>query len=134
MRALLLLVLAASTVAAQGKEGDYVAKNFTFNTGEKLAELKLHYTTLGEPHRDARRRVTNAVMILHGTGGSGRQFFRPQFADVLFAPGALLEAAIRAAELGIPAVIGAGEVLYGAWASAARLEVDCAVRQVRIIQ
>ena len=48
--------------------------------------------------------------------------------------GANSHMAIRAAELGIPAVIGAGEVLYGAWASAARLEVDCAVRQVRVIQ
>jgi homoserine O-acetyltransferase len=49
--------------------------------------------TLGTPRRDARGRVTNAVLILHGTGGTGQQFLRPQFADVLFAPGGLLDPA-----------------------------------------
>jgi homoserine O-acetyltransferase len=68
-------------------------KDFRFGTGESLPELKLHYTTLGEPRRDALGRVTNAVMVLHGTGGSGKQFLRPQFADVLFAPGGLLDPA-----------------------------------------
>src|SRR5216683_2789444 len=52
-------------------EGDYVAKNFKFRSGETLPELRLHYTTLGKPARDAQGRVTNAVLILHGTGGSG---------------------------------------------------------------
>jgi homoserine O-acetyltransferase len=58
-----------------------------------MAALRLHYTTLGEPQRDAKGRVTNAVMILHGTGGDGHQFYRPQFADVLFAKGGLLDPA-----------------------------------------
>ena len=93
MRALLLLVLAASTVAAQGKEGDYVAKNFTFNTGEKLAELKLHYTTLGAPRKDASGKVRNAVIVLHGTGGTGRGFLSANFAGELFGPGKLLDTA-----------------------------------------
>jgi homoserine O-acetyltransferase len=53
----------------------------------------MHYTTLGTPIRGADGHVTNAVMILHGTGGDGHQFFRPQFADVLFAPGGLLDPA-----------------------------------------
>ncbi len=53
----------------------------------------MHYTTLGAPKRDAQGRVTNAVLLLHGTGGSGHQFFRPQFADVLFVPGGLLDPA-----------------------------------------
>ncbi len=75
------------------KQGDYIARDFAFRSGETLAELRLHYTTLGEPKRDAQGRVTNAVMILHGTGGSGHQFFRPQFADVLFAKGGLLDPA-----------------------------------------
>ena len=56
------------------KEGDYVARNFAFKSGETLPELRLHYHTLGNPVRDAKGRVTNAVLILHGTGGSGRQF------------------------------------------------------------
>jgi homoserine O-acetyltransferase len=94
------LVLALSGVAhaAEGptssaKEGDYVARDFEFRSGETLAELRLHYTTLGAPERDAQGRIANAVMILHGTGGTGQQFFRPQFADVLFAKGGLLDPA-----------------------------------------
>ncbi|WP_269713522.1 hypothetical protein [Caulobacter sp. NIBR2454] len=56
------------------KEGDFVAKNFKFVSGESLPELRLHYTTLGEPKRDAAGKITNAVMVLHGTGGTGKQF------------------------------------------------------------
>src|SRR5215510_16138705 len=66
------------------KEGDYVAKDFKFRSGESLAELKLHYRTLGTPKRDAEGRVTNAVLILHGTRGSGAQFLSPQFAHELY--------------------------------------------------
>lgn len=73
------------------REGDFVAHDFHFKDGETLRELRLHYTTLGAPRRDARGRVTNAVMVLHGTGGTGGQFLRPQFADVLFRPGGLLD-------------------------------------------
>ena len=73
------------------KEGDYVVHDFKFHSGETLPELRLHYATLGEPKRDASGHVTNAVLILHGTGGTGQQFLRPQFADVLFAPGGLLD-------------------------------------------
>jgi homoserine O-acetyltransferase len=75
------------------KEGDHVVKNFTFASGEAIPELRLHYTTLGEAKRDKDGRVTNAVMILHGTGGSGQQFYRPQFADVLFKKSGLLDPA-----------------------------------------
>jgi homoserine O-acetyltransferase len=75
------------------QEGDFAAKEFTFRSGEKLAELRLHYTTMGKPARDAQGQVTNAVLILHGTGGSGRQFLAPQFAGELFGPGQLLDAA-----------------------------------------
>jgi homoserine O-acetyltransferase/O-succinyltransferase len=84
---------AAESVTAGAKEGDYIARDFAFRSGEKMAELRLHYTTLGAAQRDARGRVTNAVMILHGTGGDGHQFYRPQFADVLFAKGGLLDPA-----------------------------------------
>jgi len=83
----------AQTVKLTPKEGDYIAKDFTFHSGEKLAELRLHYTTLGAPHRNAKGEIDNAVLIMHGTGGDGKQFFRPQFADVLFAPGGLLDPA-----------------------------------------
>jgi homoserine O-acetyltransferase len=72
-------------------EADFVVKNFKFRSGETLPELKLHYTTLGKPVHDAQGRVTNAVLILHGTGGTGQQFLSPQFAGELFGPGQLLD-------------------------------------------
>ena len=73
-------------------EGDFVIPNFRFKSGQVLPELKLHYATLGTPARDVSGRVTNAVLVLHGTGGSGRQFLSAQFAGVLFGPGQLLDA------------------------------------------
>ena len=72
-------------------EGDYVVRTFHFRDGETLDNLRLHYTTLGTAERDAQGRVTNAVLILHGTGGTGHQFLRPIFAGVLFGPGQLLD-------------------------------------------
>lgn len=74
-------------------EGDYVIKGFRFTTGETLPELRLHYRTLGKPVKDAKGIVRNAVWIGHGTGGSGAQFFRPEFAGELFGVGQLLDAA-----------------------------------------
>jgi homoserine O-acetyltransferase len=73
------------------KEGDYISPDFHFKTGETLPELRLHYSTFGTPTRDANGRVTNAVLLLHGTTGSGGQFLAPQFAGVLFGPGQLLD-------------------------------------------
>jgi homoserine O-acetyltransferase len=74
-------------------EGDFVVHDFKFRFGESLPELRLHYRTLGKPARDAQGRVTNAVLILHGTGGTGKQFLQPQFAGELFGPGQLLDTA-----------------------------------------
>jgi len=73
------------------QEDDFIVRDFHFQSGDTLPELRLHYMTLGQPVRDANGRVINAVLILHGTGGSGRQFLVPQFADVLFGPGQLLD-------------------------------------------
>jgi homoserine O-acetyltransferase len=72
-------------------EGDFIAHNFKFRSGEQQAELRLHYRTLGQPARDANGQVTNAVLLLHGTGGSGAQFLAPQFAGELFGSGQLLD-------------------------------------------
>ena len=72
-------------------EGDFIAHDFHFKSGETLPELHLHYRTLGTPTRDANGRVTNAVLILHGTGGWGGNFLVPQFAGVLYGPGQLLD-------------------------------------------
>jgi homoserine O-acetyltransferase len=73
------------------RDGDFVAKEFKFRDGETLAELRLHYATLGKPIRDSAGQVTNAVLLLHGTGGSGTQFLAPQFAGELFGSGQLLD-------------------------------------------
>jgi len=83
--------LKESTKVPPPQEGDYIAHNFHFHSGESMPELRLHYLTFGKPVRNANGRVTNAVLLLHGTGGSGRQFLQPQFADVLFGPGQLLD-------------------------------------------
>ena len=74
------------------QEGDYLVHDFKFQSGETLPDVKLHYYTLGKPAKDANGRTTNAVLILHGTGGSGNGFLRPIFAGVLFGPGQLLDA------------------------------------------
>ncbi|WP_293700824.1 MULTISPECIES: alpha/beta fold hydrolase [unclassified Sphingopyxis] len=90
---LLASVPAHAQTPAGAVEGDAILNDFAFASGEKLPELKMHYTTLGTPQRDKNGHVTNAVMILHGTGGSGKQFFQPQFASELFGPGQLLDTA-----------------------------------------
>jgi len=77
----------------QVTESDATLADFHFRDGESLPEVHLHYRTLGTPLRNAEGQVTNAVLLLHGTGGSGAQFLKPQFADVLFAAGALLDPA-----------------------------------------
>ncbi|MFL5237538.1 MAG: alpha/beta fold hydrolase [Rhizomicrobium sp.] len=94
-RFVLAAVCAATGQAAafDTKVGDFVVPNFQFRSGETLPKLRLHYATLGTPQTDASGRTTNAVLILHGTGGDGHQFLRPQFADVLFKPGGLLDPA-----------------------------------------
>ena len=74
------------------QEADFIVRDFHFKSNETLPELRLHYMTLGKPVRDAQGRVTNAVLILHGTGGTGRQFLGPEFAGVLFGPWQLLDA------------------------------------------
>lgn len=96
---LAFLLLGAAPAAAQTDwasrltDGDVTLRDFRFRSGETLPELRMHYATLGTPQRDAAGNVTNAVMVLHGTGGSGRQFLAPQFADQLYGPGQPLDIA-----------------------------------------
>ena len=90
---LLLTAVLATTAAAQGVQGDYIARNFKFVSGESLPELRLHYTTLGTPRKDAQGTVRNAVMVLHGTGGTGRGFLSANWSGELFGPGKLLDTA-----------------------------------------
>lgn len=86
------LLCAQSTDYKNPDQGTFVVKDFQFKSGEKLPEVKIHYYTLGAPKKDSSGKVRNAVIILHGTGGSGRQFLNPIFAAVLFGPGQLLDA------------------------------------------
>jgi homoserine O-acetyltransferase len=89
--AVALPAVAATDYASQLTEGDVTLRDFRFASGEALPELRIHYATLGTPRRDAAGRIVNAVMALHGTGGSGRQFLQPQFADELYGPGQPLD-------------------------------------------
>jgi homoserine O-acetyltransferase/O-succinyltransferase len=87
--ALSLSILAASFASAADyptpTEGDFTIRNFKFASGESLPELRLHYRTLGKPEKDAQGKTMNAVLIMHGTTGSGAQFVpRPEFANELF--------------------------------------------------
>jgi homoserine O-acetyltransferase/O-succinyltransferase len=72
-------------------DGTVVLPNFRFGTGETLPELKLHYLTLGTPHRNAAGHVDNAVLLLHGTGGNAHSLLNPVFSNVLFGPGQPLD-------------------------------------------
>ncbi|HZH40134.1 MAG TPA: alpha/beta fold hydrolase [Gemmatimonadales bacterium] len=94
MRRPLAVVLGAllvpAALRAQGDTATFVLPNFHFADGESLAVLKLHSLTLGHPRRDASGHVANAVLILHGTGGTGRQFLNPLFTE-LYQPGEALD-------------------------------------------
>jgi len=73
-------------------EGDHRIRDFRFQSGEVLPELRLHYLTLGSPHRGPDGRVDNAVLLLHGTTGTGQAYLAPAIAQELFGPGQLLDA------------------------------------------
>ena len=88
------------------KEGDFVAHDFKFSDGQSLPDVRLHYTTFGTPQRDAHGKVTNAVLILHGTNRAGKVFLISSFAGVLFGPGQLLDASKY--YLILPDQLGAG--------------------------
>ncbi len=101
MQALRLLVtllgLTASSIAvatdwqAKAIRQEITLSSFEFHTGDVLPSISMSVYTLGTPHRDSRGKITNAVMLLHGTGGSGRSLLRPMFGDELFGPGQLLD-------------------------------------------
>src|SRR5271157_6010481 len=93
---LILLALGAAVLSPAADfpapaEGDYAIRDFRFNCGQTLPELRLHYRTLGLARRDEHGIVRNAVLILHGTTGSGAQFLRPEFAGELFGKGQPLD-------------------------------------------
>ena len=65
-------------------EGEWSFRDFKFASGETLPDLRIHYRALGKRERNAEGKTTNAVVIMHGTTGSGAQFIRPEFAGELF--------------------------------------------------
>jgi homoserine O-acetyltransferase/O-succinyltransferase len=91
------IVLAAHAVAFAAyptpKEGEWTARDVKFTSGESMAEVRLHYRTIGTPQRDSGGVVRNAILLLHGTGGAGTQFLSSYFADELYGPGQLFDAA-----------------------------------------
>jgi homoserine O-acetyltransferase/O-succinyltransferase len=92
--AILSLIALGSLARAQAPSGnDYVIRNFKFESGETLPELRIHYIAFGKPRRDASGVVRNAVMVLHGTTGSGSGFTSRTFGGELFGPGQLLDTA-----------------------------------------
>jgi homoserine O-acetyltransferase len=88
-----LAVIAALHLGAQPPRAgaDFVLRNFRFADGESLPELRIHYIALGTPRRDAKGMIRNAVLVLHGTTGSGGGFMSRTFAGELFGPGQLLD-------------------------------------------
>ncbi|MBV8975027.1 MAG: alpha/beta fold hydrolase [Sinobacteraceae bacterium] len=92
---LVLWVLCGAASAASYPppvEGDFVIADFHFASGESLPQLRIHYRTLGKPRSDAHGVVRNAVLIMHGTGGSGASLVRSEFAGELFGSGQPLDA------------------------------------------
>src|SRR5260370_9404344 len=83
---------AAQTAWPNQREGNFVLKNYVFESGETLAELRLHYTALATPHRNAAGEIDNAVLLLHGTSGTGTNWLMPSLADHLFGAGQPLHA------------------------------------------
>ncbi len=99
LRSFLALTVAGTAAQAQGgnpwarvgTQGDARLRNFGFAEGGRLDTLTLHYTTIGSPRRDAQGVVRNAVLVLHGTGGTGRGFLNPTYAGGLFGAGQPLD-------------------------------------------
>jgi homoserine O-acetyltransferase len=89
----LVTVFAAAQKTWPVTEGDAHLRDFHFQTGPTMRDLRIHYRTLGTPRRDASGTVRNAVLILHGTTGAGTQFLRDAFAGELFGTGQPLDAA-----------------------------------------
>jgi len=89
---ILLTAVAGAADYPKPNEGDFALRDFKFASGETLPELRLHYRTLGKATQDAEGVTRNAVLIMHGTTGSGEQFLRPEFAGELFGAGQPLDA------------------------------------------
>jgi homoserine O-acetyltransferase/O-succinyltransferase len=97
-RAVFLILLAAGGLLNAAEyptpvEGDFSLRDFKFASGETLPDLRIHYRTIGKADKDDQGRTRNAVLVTHGTTGSGAQFIRPEFAGELFGKDQPLDAA-----------------------------------------
>jgi len=115
-RFFLLVIVAITCVRAQVpqptaewpvQDGSYSIRNFHFESGELLPELRLHYLTLGKPHLDTQGHTDNVVLLLHGTGGDAHSLLNPAFSNILFGPGQPLD--IMKYYIILPDDIGHGE-------------------------
>jgi hypothetical protein len=95
-----------SSVWPGQSEGEFIVKDFRFHVGEVLAELRLHYVTLGAPHRNSAGDIDNAVLLLHTTGGDTTELLGPSF-TALYAPGQPLD--LKKFYVIIPDAIGCGK-------------------------
>jgi homoserine O-acetyltransferase len=90
----LVTVARGQSPATPGVAGDFVMHDVRFADGSVLPTLRIHYRTLGQPRRDASGVVRNAVLITHGTTGSGNQFLGRSFAGELFGAGQPLDTSL----------------------------------------
>jgi homoserine O-acetyltransferase len=88
----LFATILAAALMPPVQDADYVIPQYRFNSGETMQNVRIHYATIGTLRRDAAGHATNAVLVMHGTSGSHKQFLNDHFSDVLFAKGGLLDA------------------------------------------
>jgi homoserine O-acetyltransferase/O-succinyltransferase len=107
----LTAILAALALPASAQspiqEADYVIKNYRFASGETLPEVRLHFRTMGQPRYDSQKRITNAVLMMHGSSGDASQVLAPSMIGPLTAAGGPLDAATHF--LIFPDLLGAGK-------------------------
>ncbi len=81
----------ATDYLSLAKEGSYTIKNFKFKSGGELPELRINYATWGEPKKDEKGNVTNAVLLCHGTTGNWQNYANPWWASKMYGPGQPLD-------------------------------------------
>jgi homoserine O-acetyltransferase len=89
------------------RDSDFIIKDFRFRSGETLPELRQHYITFGVPERDSVGHITNAVLLIHNTTGTGQTWLEPTLGGELFGPGQPLDATRHF--IVIPDIIGFGK-------------------------
>src|SRR5688572_15039065 len=92
-RAILVLLIVVTSASAQTTEQDFIIRNFRFQDGQTLPEVRIHYRTMGTPVRGPDGAIRNGVLILHGSSGDATQVLAESFAGPLFAAGQPLDPA-----------------------------------------